>query len=96
MYTVKPLFKETSEMQPLLLTGHHCSAPFNIPYIDMCTHKTSRTCKDTSIYRTAYCGPRGVLSIEVSLYRTAYCVPNGVLIIEVPSYTQSNCIIYIC
>ena len=34
-------------------------------------------------YRTAYCGPNGVLIREVSLYRTAYCGPNGVLIREV-------------
>ena len=37
----------------------------------------------TPPYRTAYCGPSGVLNIEVSLYRTAYCGPKGVLIIEV-------------
>ena len=38
--------------------------------------------KDTSIYRTAYCGPSGVLITEGSLYRTAYCGPSGVLTIE--------------
>ena len=37
-------------------------------------------------YRTAYCGPNGVLSIEVSLYRTNYCGPSGVLSIEVSLY----------
>ena len=42
---------------------------------------------EVSLYRTAYCGPNGVLIIEVSLYRTAYCGPNGVLIIEVSLHT---------
>ena len=39
-----------------------------------------------SLYRTAYCGPNGVCSIEVSLYRTAYGGPNGVLSLEVSLY----------
>ena len=47
--------------------------------------------KDTSIYRTAYCGPNGVLIIEVSLYRTVYCCPSGVLIIEVLLYRTVHC-----
>ena len=42
-----------------------------------------------SLYRTAYCGPYGVLIIEVSLYRTAYCGLSGVLIIEVSLETLS-------
>ena len=43
------------------------------------------------MYRTAYCGPSGVLIIEVSLYRTAYCGPNGVLTIEVSLYRTAHC-----
>ena len=35
------LLKDTSEIQPPPLTGHHCSAPFDVPCIDMCTCKTS-------------------------------------------------------
>ena len=41
IYTVKPLLKDTSEMQPPPLTRHHSSAPFDIPHIDMCAYKTS-------------------------------------------------------
>ena len=78
-HTIK-ILKDTSEIQPPPLTGHHCSAPFYIPHIDMCTFKPSEI--DTSINRTAYCGPSGVLIIKVSLYRAAYCGPNGVLTIE--------------
>ena len=40
---------------------------------------------------SVYCGPNGVLSIEVSLYRTGYCGPNGVLIIQVPLYRTVYC-----
>ena len=42
-----------------------------------------RNVQDSSLYRTACCGPSGVLIAEVSLYRTACCGPNGVLITEV-------------
>ena len=35
--TVKFLLKDIFEMQPIPLTGHHCSAPLVIPHIDMCT-----------------------------------------------------------
>ena len=33
---VKPPLKGTSQMQPPPLTGHHCSALFDTPHIDMC------------------------------------------------------------
>ena len=46
---------------------------------------------DTSINRTAYCGPSGVLIVEVSLYRTAYCGPSGVLIVDVSLYRTAYC-----
>ena len=39
--TVKPLLKGTSEMQPPPSTGHPCSAPFDIPHIDMYTVESS-------------------------------------------------------
>ena len=35
VYTVSPLLKCTSETPPPPLTGHHCSAPSNIPHIDI-------------------------------------------------------------
>ena len=77
-------------MQPLPLTGHHCSAPFDIPCIDMCTDSTSEI-RTISINRTVNGGPSGVLIIEVSLYMTAFCGPNGVLIIEVSLYRTAYC-----
>ena len=40
---MKPLLKDTSEMQLPSLAEHHCSAPFDIPGIDMCTFKPSKT-----------------------------------------------------
>ena len=40
-YTVKPLLKDTCKMQPPPLTGHHCSAPFEIPFIGMCRFESS-------------------------------------------------------
>ena len=43
------------------------------------------------MYRTAYCGLNGVLSIEVSLYRTVYCGLSGVLSIEVSLYRTACC-----
>ena len=43
------------------------------------------------MYKTAYCGPNGVLTIEVPLYRTVYCGPHGVLTIEVPLYRTAYC-----
>ena len=53
---------------------------------------------DASIYRTAYCGPSGVLIIEVLLYRTVYCGPD-VLSIEVLlngiAYYSSNGVLII-
>ena len=36
------ILKHTSEMQPPPLTGHHGSAPFDIPPIDMCTFEFSK------------------------------------------------------
>ena len=33
-------------------------------------------------YIGLYCGPKGVLIIEVPLYRSVYCGPKGVLITE--------------
>ena len=36
--TVKPLLKDISQMQPPPLSGHHCSVPFGISDIDMCTY----------------------------------------------------------
>ena len=33
--TVKPLLKDTSEMQSPLLTGYHCSAHFEITHNDV-------------------------------------------------------------
>ena len=69
--TVNHLLKDTFEMQPPLLTGHHCSAPFHIPYIDMCTFTVTVCNKNLTLYIAAYYGSNGVLSIEVSLYRPA-------------------------
>ena len=37
----EPLLKDTSEVQPPPVTGHHGSAPFDIPFIDMCNFKSS-------------------------------------------------------
>ena len=80
------LLKGHLRKQPPPSTGHHCSAPFDIPCIDMCAFKTPGKMKDTSISRTVYYGPSGVLTMEVSLYRTIYCGPSGVLIMEVSLY----------
>ena len=44
-----------------------------------------------ALYRTVYCGPNGVLIIDVPLYRTVYCDPNGVLNIEVSLYRTVYC-----
>ena len=61
-------------------------------HINMCTlHKDNSLLREVSLYRTAYCGPNGVLIREVSLYRTAYCGPNGVLIVEVSLYRTAYC-----
>ena len=79
-------------MQKPPQTGHHCSAPFDIPHIDV-YFLTLRN-KDNSKYRTAYCGPSGALIIEVSLNRTAYCGPNGVLIIEVSLYCDKFLLLF--
>ena len=38
---VKLPLKDTSEMQLPPLTGQHCSDPFDIPRIDMCTFEPS-------------------------------------------------------
>ena len=56
-----------------------------------CVNLTSEIRTSPCIYRTAYCGPIGVLIMEVSLYRTAYCGPNGVLIMEVSLYRTAYC-----
>ena len=80
--TGKPLSKHTSEIPPPPLSGYHCSACLSSVTLT-CTFTPSEIQnEDTSTYRTAYCGPSGVLIIEVPLYRTVYCGPNGVLIIE--------------
>ena len=42
-HTVKPLLKDTSEMQPPPLVGHHCCSPFEIPHIDMRMFKPTET-----------------------------------------------------
>ena len=65
------------------------SVSFEIPHIVIVCLKSQD--KDTSSYRTVYCGPNGVLIIEVPLYRTVYCGPSGVLIIEVPLYRTVYC-----
>ena len=43
------------------------------------------------MYSTVYCGPKGVLNIEVSLYRTVNSGPKGVLSIEVSLYRTVYC-----
>ena len=40
--TMKPLFVDTPKMQPPLLTGHHCSVPFEEPHIDMFTVQSDK------------------------------------------------------
>ena len=52
-----------------------------------CPHCRGFTVQDCLLY----CGPNGVLVVEVSLYRTAYCGPNGVLIVKVLLYRTAYC-----
>jgi hypothetical protein len=58
-------------MQKPPYTGHHCSVPFEVPHIDMCTFESSARIGTPPYTGLAACyGPSGVRIMEVSVY---YC-----------------------
>ena len=68
----KNLLKDTSKLQPPPLTGHHCSAPFDIPHIDMCAEVRTPPLQD-SLMRSQWCPYYGGSTVQDSLSWSQWC-----------------------